>query len=564
MNRWAYTRPEGFRDDSPETAAQVHFIESTVLDLCRRRGFLQVMVPTLEYADLYHPARIGTALFHQLMVARVAEAREFPSHPADHPGVGCGQGGRAIHEVVLRPDMTAPVARAFVSRLLERGIPTERPVRMSYAGQVFRDQAPDFDRLKEFRQVGVESVGARGFAVDLEVVLLAWDAAVRLEVPGARLCVSHAALTPALVQALGITRPDARNAVVAGLQQLRTLLRRTRVSGTPLRSVVQEQMVGLRARSIPVPEWAGRLDELDDETVRSRVVAHLADRLQAQWVGTWGVPTDRARRLVTLASLESPAQEFRAALTGLAVVDDRVAATLEILTGVAAELEARRASVPVLAAVSSGAPGYYTGMTFELHSMTPEHGAVRICGGGRYDRLHRWIYDRAVATAGRGSVGSLPPLPDDLFCAIGFAFGVERVRRVLPQRSNETSLPNLVRVQAENGAQDLDALALSERLREVIRAPVIWYPAIGEGTPGAGRKRLVREAGARISSGAVAGPGDGARAAPGGGVDVVVLGSGMLRVTDRATGRVWQVAGEDAAGVFFQELLATDRNEGKE
>lgn len=70
--------------------------------------------------------------------------------------------------LALRPEMTVPIARVAASRLAG----TPGPHRVRYAAPVFREHASLRGQAREFTQVGVELIGARGPAADTEVVLL--------------------------------------------------------------------------------------------------------------------------------------------------------------------------------------------------------------------------------------------------------------------------------------------------------------------------------------------------------------------------------------------------------
>lgn len=77
------------------------------------------------------------------------------------------KGGRSL---TLRPDMTAPVVRAVLEHGLDRA---GLPVKLSYVATVFRHERPQSGRYRQFRQVGVEALGATGPSIDAEVIALA-------------------------------------------------------------------------------------------------------------------------------------------------------------------------------------------------------------------------------------------------------------------------------------------------------------------------------------------------------------------------------------------------------
>jgi ATP phosphoribosyltransferase regulatory subunit len=74
--------------------------------------------------------------------------------------------------LVLRPDVTLPIARMVASRL---GSIIE-PLRFRYVQSVFREEDPLRGQAREFTQIGVESIGLSGAPADSEVVLLMVDA----------------------------------------------------------------------------------------------------------------------------------------------------------------------------------------------------------------------------------------------------------------------------------------------------------------------------------------------------------------------------------------------------
>lgn len=69
----------------------------------------------------------------------------------------------------LRPESTAPVARAFVQHgLRERPM----PVRLYYIGPQFRYERPQKGRYRQFHQIGAELLGDAGPWSDVEIVLV--------------------------------------------------------------------------------------------------------------------------------------------------------------------------------------------------------------------------------------------------------------------------------------------------------------------------------------------------------------------------------------------------------
>lgn len=109
---------------------------------------------------------------------------------------------RSGRSLTLRPESTAPVLRAFGESSL-RELPP--PVRLSYAGPMFRYDRPGRGRYRQFHQFGVEAVGDGEAELDAEVIAVAWDWLSELGLGGISLqlnSIGDARCRPAYRQAL--------------------------------------------------------------------------------------------------------------------------------------------------------------------------------------------------------------------------------------------------------------------------------------------------------------------------------------------------------------------------
>lgn len=75
---------------------------------------------------------------------------------------------RGGESLTLRPENTAPVARAIVSN----GLLQSLPLKFFYAGPMFRYERPQKGRLRQFHQIGVELIGAGEPLGDVEVIAI--------------------------------------------------------------------------------------------------------------------------------------------------------------------------------------------------------------------------------------------------------------------------------------------------------------------------------------------------------------------------------------------------------
>ena len=80
---------------------------------------------------------------------------------------------RADRSLTLRPEGTVGVLRAALDAGLHKG---QLPVKLRYAGPMFRAERPQAGRYRQFQQVGIEAIGIDDPALDAEVVALGWQA----------------------------------------------------------------------------------------------------------------------------------------------------------------------------------------------------------------------------------------------------------------------------------------------------------------------------------------------------------------------------------------------------
>tara|TARA_R110002095_G_scaffold205158_2_gene188370 strand:- start:147 stop:1400 length:1254 start_codon:yes stop_codon:yes gene_type:complete len=76
---------------------------------------------------------------------------------------------RGGSSLTLRPEGTAPVARALISN----GLTQSLPAKFFYAGPMFRYERPQKGRYRQFTQVGVEIFGLNSYHGDIEAIQIA-------------------------------------------------------------------------------------------------------------------------------------------------------------------------------------------------------------------------------------------------------------------------------------------------------------------------------------------------------------------------------------------------------
>jgi ATP phosphoribosyltransferase regulatory subunit len=121
-------------------------------------SYEEITTPTVDYYSLFEHG-MGSAQAH----------RAFRFTDTD---------GRLL---ALRPDVTSGVARAAVTMFAER----DRPLRLCYAAQVFRQQPQSHSEWRrESTQTGCELLGANTVAADMEILAIASEILERLGLGG--------------------------------------------------------------------------------------------------------------------------------------------------------------------------------------------------------------------------------------------------------------------------------------------------------------------------------------------------------------------------------------------
>jgi histidyl-tRNA synthetase len=75
---------------------------------------------------------------------------------------------RGGHDVVMRPEGTAGVARAFINA----GLAQQIPLKLFYTGPMFRYERPQKGRYRQFYQFGAELIGSEKAQADIETIAL--------------------------------------------------------------------------------------------------------------------------------------------------------------------------------------------------------------------------------------------------------------------------------------------------------------------------------------------------------------------------------------------------------
>jgi len=165
----------GMRDVLPQELAGQLATAALLDQTLASYGYQPIELPIIEQRDLY-----GRKLGEEL----VGKVYEFSFS------------GR---ELALRPEWTASVLRAYVGRLQDQPL----PLRLRYAGPVFRNERPQRATYRQFTQVGVELIGGPAPRADAECIALACAGLDAAGVQACRVRVGHIGLVRGLLRELG-------------------------------------------------------------------------------------------------------------------------------------------------------------------------------------------------------------------------------------------------------------------------------------------------------------------------------------------------------------------------
>lgn len=164
--------PAGARDLLPVEVAQKAWINDRVQNIFQRWGYQRIVTSTLEWLDTL-----------------VAGGAIDPSTVIQLQDSSAGTLG-------LRPELTASIARAAVTRMTD----SVYPQRLCYRANIFRKAPVGYHgRQLEFYQAGVELLFVGGVMADAEMLLLMADNLKILGIPQWQMILGEAGLTRSLL-----------------------------------------------------------------------------------------------------------------------------------------------------------------------------------------------------------------------------------------------------------------------------------------------------------------------------------------------------------------------------
>ena len=146
MAQAKYSTHLGMVDILPDEVRKWQFLENLIREEAAKFNFEEIRTPIMEQTEL---------IVRGLGQLTDIVSKEIFSF------------SRGEDNYVLRPELTAPVVRAFVEHHLDQRGGSQK---LYYIGPMFRAERPQKGRQRQFHQFGVEVIGSSDAVADVEVI----------------------------------------------------------------------------------------------------------------------------------------------------------------------------------------------------------------------------------------------------------------------------------------------------------------------------------------------------------------------------------------------------------
>ncbi|AFY61625.1 ATP phosphoribosyltransferase regulatory subunit [Synechococcus sp. PCC 6312] len=258
-----YQPPTGGRDLLPLDVAQQRWIEHHLEQTFQRWGYHEIVTPTLERLDTL---MAGGAV-------RPETVMQLQDTESDWLG--------------LRPELTASIARAAVTRLAG----TPLPQRLYYKANVFRRASTKgLNRRQEFFQAGVELIGGSGLRADAEILFLLEDCLDTLHLQAWSVLLGEAGLTQCLLNTFPLAwQPQIRHHLAQ--------LDRVALLELPLPDEIRQKVLDLLNMRGPADQVMAKLQAWPLDQAGNARLAALAQLL--------GIIGDRLKIMLDLSLIQT-------------------------------------------------------------------------------------------------------------------------------------------------------------------------------------------------------------------------------------------------------------------
>jgi histidyl-tRNA synthetase len=159
-----FQAPRGTFDVLPDEARRRAQVVRVAEELLERAGYERIETPVFEDTELFARGVGGSTDIVRKEMFTFSD-----------------QGERSL---TLRPEATAGIVRAYIERGMQK---LAQPVKVWWAGPLFRHERPQAGRFRQFSQLDAEAIGSDSPLVDAELIVLLDEILRALGVPGLEL-----------------------------------------------------------------------------------------------------------------------------------------------------------------------------------------------------------------------------------------------------------------------------------------------------------------------------------------------------------------------------------------
>jgi ATP phosphoribosyltransferase regulatory subunit len=248
MSKWKIYTPEGVQDILFEDCFIKRNLEEKIRKLFRAWGYYEIETPTIEFYDVF--------------------SSDSNITPQETMFKFFDQQGRIL---VLRPDITVPVARIAATKYMDM----ELPLKFSYIGNAFKYNELGGGKQKEFTQAGIEVLGSDAPEADAEVIAAAIGAVKAAGLESFQIDIGQVEFFKGLMEETGLSDP--------AIEQMRLLIDSKDYLG--IEELVKDQTIreDLKKLILNLPGLFGStdvIDQVEKVTVNKRSLKALANLRQ--------------------------------------------------------------------------------------------------------------------------------------------------------------------------------------------------------------------------------------------------------------------------------------------
>ncbi|HOJ11499.1 MAG TPA: ATP phosphoribosyltransferase regulatory subunit [Clostridiales bacterium] len=228
MPKWKIYTPEGVQDILIDECYIKRNIESNIREVFRKSGYMEIETPTLEFFDTFSVDEDSTP-------------QEMMFKFFDHQG----------RILVLRPDLTIPVARVAASKFKV----AKYLLKIFYVGNTYRYNESGGGRQNEFTQAGVELIGSATPEADAEVIATAINALKAAGMENFQIDIGQVEFFKGLMEETGLPEQD--------VEQMRILIDRKDFIG--IEEIINHCNIAeeLKELILDLPRLFGTIDVID-------------------------------------------------------------------------------------------------------------------------------------------------------------------------------------------------------------------------------------------------------------------------------------------------------------